>query len=215
MPARTSIERHATPEEVAAAVAALRPDELLRLKRRAQLQILGTEYTDPMELLNEAVRRAMVATDPHKQDDERGRPWPLDRVSLTAFLSKSIDGIADGARDLFDRTATDRLEALAGEVRDVCAVLHDAGHFNTDVVEQAVELEEMQARQAAAKADADAIERHFASDQEVLAVIEGEKEEIMAREVQAMFGFDERTYDSARRRLRRGVDRLMPGRRQK
>lgn len=215
MPPPTPPERHATPEEVAAAVTKLRPEELLRLKKRASLQIWGTEYTDPMELLNEAVRRAMIAADPNKRDDERGRPWPMDRVELPAFLSMSIDGIADGARELLHQTATDRLEALLGEERDAGAVLHGAGHSHADVVEQAMELEEVQARQAAAKADSDAIERHFADDEAVLAVIEGEKEEMSAREVQALFDLDEKTYDSARRRLRRKVDKLMPGRRQK
>lgn len=211
----TQPERHATPEEVAAAVAKLRPEELLRLKKRAELQIWGTEYTDPMELLNEAVKRAMVATDPNKREDERGRPWPMDRVELPAFLSMSIDGIADGARELHHQTATDRLEALATEERDAGAVMHAAGHSHSDVLEQAMELEEIQARQAAAKADAEEIERHFAADEAVLAVIEGEKEGMSAREVQEMFGLDSKTYDTARRRLRRQVDKLMPGRRQK
>jgi hypothetical protein len=208
-------ERHACPEEVAAAVSKLRPEDLLRLKRRAQLQIWGTEYADPMELLNEAVRRAMIATDPNRREDERGRPWPMERVELPAFLSMSIDGIADGARELLHQTSTDRLEALATEERDAGTVMHAAGHSHADVVEQALEREEVQARQAAAKADAEAIERHFAGDEAVLAVIEGEKEEMSAREVQAMFDLDEKTYDSARRRMRRQVDKLMPGRRQK
>lgn len=215
MPPTSPTERHASPEEVAVAVANLRPEERRRLKRRAEIQIWGTEYTDPMELLGEAVKRAMIATDPNKRADERGRPWPMDRVVLAAFLSKSIDGIADDSRQLLHQTATERLEALAGEDRDIGSVLYEAGQYHADVVEQAIELEEIKARQAAAKQDADAIERHFAGDQAVLAIIEGEKEGMSAREVQALFELDETTYDSARRRLRRTVDKLMPGRRPK
>lgn len=215
MPPTSPPERHASPEEVAEAVAKLRPEELLRLRKRANHQIFGTEYTDPMELLGEAVRRAMIATDPNKRADERGRPWPMDRVELPAFLSKSIDGIADDSRKSLQQTATDRLEALAGEDRHTGAVLYGAGHYHTDAVEQVIELEETLARQDAAKADVDAIERHFAGDQAVLAIIEGEKEGMSAREVQALFELDETTYDSARRRLRRKVDKLMPGRRLK
>lgn len=215
MPLTNPPERHASPEEVAEAVANLRPEELLRLRKRAKLQIFGTEYTDPMELLGEAVRRAMIATDPSKREDERGRPWPIERVELPAFLSKSIDGIADDSRQSLQQTATERLEALAGEERDTGAVLYGAGHYHTDVVEQAIELEETLVRQDAAKADVDTIERHFAGDQAVLAIIEGEKEGMPAREVQALFELDETTYDSARRRLRRKVDKLMPGRRLK
>jgi len=208
-------ERHASPEEVAVAVVNLRPEEHWRLKKRAKLQIWGTEYTDPMELLGEAVRRAMIATAPDKREDERGRPWPMDRVVIAAFLSKSIDGIADDSRRSLHQTATERLEVLAGEDRDIGTVLYGAGQYHPDVVEQAIDLEESQARQAAAIVDADAIERHFAGDQTVLAIIEGEKEGMSAREVQALFELDETTYDSARRRLRRTVDKLMPGRRPK
>lgn len=215
MPPTRPPERHASPEEVAEAVANLRPEELWRLRKRAELQIWGTEYTDPMELLGEAVKRAMIATDPNKNDDERGRPWPLDRVELAAFLSKSIDGIADDSRRSLHQIATERLEVLAGEDRDIGTALYGAGHYHTDVVEQSIELEETQARQATAKAAADAIEQHFAGDQTVLAIIEGEKEGMSAREVQALFDLDETTYDSARRRLRRKVDKLMPGRRLK
>lgn len=215
MPRASPSERHASPEEVAQAVARLRPEEILRLKKRAALQIWGTEYTDPLELLGEAVRRAMIATDPNKQEDERGRPWPMERVELPAFLSMSIDSIADASRESLYQTETDRLEALAGDEGDVGTVLHSAGFSTPDTVEQAIDLEEIQARQAAAKADAEFIERHFAGDQAVLAIIEGEKEEMSPREVQALFGLDETTYDSARRRLRRRVDKLMPGRRQK
>lgn len=216
MPPASPSERHASPEEVAQAVARLRPEDLLRLKKRAALQIWGTEYTDPLELLSEAVLRAMIATDPKKQEDERGRPWPIERVELPAFLSRSIDSIADTSRESLHQVETDRLEALAGEDGDVGTVLHGAGFSTADTVEQAIDLEEIQARQAAAKADAEFIEQHFAGDQPVLAIIEGEKEEMSPREVQALFGLDETTYDSARRRLRRQVDnKLMPGRRLK
>lgn len=215
MPPTSPPERYASPEEVAEAVANLRPEQLWRLKKRAKLQIFGTEYTDPMELLGEAVRRAMIATDPNKREDERGRPWPMDRVELPAFLSKSIDGIADDSRQSLQQTATEHLEALVGEDRDTGTVLYGAGHYHADVVEHAIELEETLARQGAAKADVDTIERHFVGDQAILAIIEGEKEGMSAREVQALFELDETTYDSARRRLRRKVDKLMPGRRVK
>ena len=94
-------------------------------------------------------------------------------------------------------------------------MLHDADFSAPDIVDQAIDLEEDRARQAAAKADADLIEQHFAGDQAVLAIIEGEKEEMSPGEVQEMFGLNEKTYDSARRRLRRQVDKLMPGRSQK
>ncbi|GAA3994855.1 hypothetical protein GCM10022279_18070 [Comamonas faecalis] len=188
--------------------------ERLRLFARARLLVWGTEYTDPQELFNEAVKRALVAANGAKQDGERGRPWPIDRVPLPAFLAGCMDSIADSSRESLGQTQTDRLEALAGEAGDVGTVLHRAGHWNTDVMEQAIEVEDTFDRQQHARADVRAIEVHFKDDQEVLAVIEGEKADMPVAEVLALFDLDQKTYDTARRRLRRQVDKLMPGRRQ-
>jgi len=81
-------------------------------------------------------------------------------------------------------------------------------------VEQAIEVEDAVDRQQRAQADAQVIETYFKDDQEVLAIIEGEKAEMPVADVLALFDLDQKTYDTARRRLRRQVDKLMPGRRQ-
>ncbi|TAN31355.1 hypothetical protein EPN29_13690 [bacterium] len=215
VPPKPPSERHASVEELSRALTMLTTAERLRLFARARLLAWGTEYTDPQELFNEAVKRALVAASGAKQDGERGRPWPIDRVPLPAFLSGCMDSIADSSRESLGQTQTDRLEALAGEAGDVDTVIHRAGRWNTDVVEQAIEVEDMFDRQQRAQADAHAIEAHFKDDQEVLAVIEGEKAEMPVAEVLALFDLDQKTYDTARRRLRRQVDKLMPGRRQR
>ena len=217
MPPKPPLERHASVEELSRALTMLTSAELLRLFARARLLVWGTEYTDPKELFNEAVKRALVATTGSKQEGERGRPWPIDRVQLPAFLSGCMDSIADASRDSTGQSQTDRLEALAGEDGDgdVDKVLHRAGRWNTDVVEQAIEVEDTIDRQQRAQRDARAIETHFKEDQEVLAVIEGEKADMPVAEVLALFDLDQKTYDTARRRLRRQVDQLMPERRQR
>lgn len=215
MPPKPTFERHASVEELSRALTMLTSAELLRLFARARLLVWGTEYTDPQELFNEAVKRALVAASGSKQAGERGRPWPIDRVQLPAFLSGCMDSIADASRDSTGQSQTDRLEALAGEEGDVDTVLHRAGRWNTDVVEQAIEAEDAIDRQQRAQRDARAIETYFKEDQEVLAVIEGEKADMPVAEVLALFDLDQKTYDTARRRLRRQVDQLMPGRRQR
>ena len=215
MPPKPPSERHASVEELSRALTMLTSAELLRLFARARLLVWGTEYTDPQELFNEAVKRALVAATGVKQDGERGRPWPIDRVQLPAFLSGCMDSIADASRDSIGQSQIDRLEALAGEDGNVDTVLHRAGRWNTDVVEQAIEVEDTSDRRQRAQRDACAIETHFKDDQEVLAVIEGEKADMPVAEVLALFDLDQKTYDTARRRLRRQVDKLMPGRRQR
>lgn len=204
------LERHASPDEVGEAVNSLTPEEMVRLRKRAEYQLFGTEFQDPMELLGEAVKRAMVATSPDKRENERGRPWPMERVKFAAFLAMSMDSIADASRESCEQVSTARLEALAGEDGNVETVLHAAGYSHPDPLEQVLDVEERRARYSAAKADADAIEALFVGDQPVLAIIEGEKEGMPAREVREMFELDEKTYDSARRRMRRKVDKFMP-----
>ena len=215
VPPKLPSERHASVEELSRALMMLTAGERLRLFARARLLLWGTEYTDPQELLNEAVKRALIAASGAKQDGERGRPWPLDRVPLPAFLSGCMDSIADSSRESLGQTQTDRLEAIAGEARDVDTMIYRAGGWNTDAVEQAIEVEDAADRQQRARAAAQFIEAYFKDDQEVLAVIEGEKADMPVAEVLALFDLDQRTYDTARRRLRRQVDKLMPGRRQR
>lgn len=207
-------ERFATAQELALAIGRLTDDERLRLRKKAQILLWGTEFADPMELINEAVKRALVAATGMQEDGERGRPWPLERVPLPAFLSKVMESIADASRESAYQTRTDRLEALAGEDGSVDVVMHDAGHSHPDVLSTILSDEDRAARIAVAQADAAKIDLQFKDDQVVQAILEGEKDGLSATEVCEIFGFDRKTYDSGRRRLRRNVDKLMPGRRQ-
>jgi len=214
VPPKPPSERHASVDELSRALTTLTSAELLRLIARARILVWGTEYTDPQELFNEAVKRALVAANRSRHEGERGRPWPLDRVPLPAFLSGCMDSIANSSRESLSQSRTDRLEALAGEDSEVDTVIYRAGGWSADVVEQAIEVEDAVDRQQRAQADAQVIETYFKDDQEVLAIIEGEKAEMPVADVLALFDLDQKTYDTARRRLRRQVDKLMPGRRQ-
>ena len=49
----------ATAEEVCEAIESLSEAELGRIHRAAQYALFGTEYTDPLELLGEAVQRTL------------------------------------------------------------------------------------------------------------------------------------------------------------
>jgi len=205
-------DEYATAEEISDAVGRLTVEEQIRLAKKARILIWGTEYFNPLELLGEAVKRALIAATGDRRDKERGRPWPKNRVELPAFLSESMKSIADSSRESIHQTQTVELEAIAGDTGDMDSALNDEGYSQPDIVAQAIAFEEDEARISAAKADVAKIEKHFENDQDVLAILEGEKEEMSAAEVLSMFSIDQKTYDSARRRLRRQVDKLMPGR---
>lgn len=197
----------ANAEEICSAIESLTEIQLARLKQAGQYALFGTEYTDPLELLGEAVLRAMEGS-----DGGPGRHWPK-HVDFMAFLIKTMQSIADGSRDSVVQNETDHLETMATAGGDSESALARGGHSHADIFEQAVEFEETDERRERAKADADLIDAHFAGDQDVESLIMGEKDGMKAKEIRVMFDMDEKTYDTARRRFRRGLDKLMPGRR--
>ena len=163
----TPDSRFATSEEVTEAFEALTESELIRLEMVGEVYIWGTEYTDPLELLGEAMKRALIGA----SDPDHGRHWPRKSVEFMAFLFKTMESIADGSRQSVVQRETVALEVLAGEDGDSEFALAKGGHFHGDVLEAAIELEETQERHAKAKADVELIERHFQDDQVVLAIL--------------------------------------------
>ena len=84
---------------------------------------------------------------------------------------------------------------------------------SSDVVEQALEVEETAERRDRAKADADAIDAHFTGDDEITWVIMGLKDGQSATDIREMSGMSGTQYETARKRFRRGLEKLFPGRR--
>lgn len=198
---------HATAEEICEAVERLTEAEVGRIHRAAQYALFGTEYTDPQELLGEAVQRTLEGV-----GVKEGRHWPKG-VHFVAYLIMTMQSIAEGSSSSISKSRTVHLEAIADHEGDVELVLAQEGFTSPDVVEQAMELEETIERQARATADAALIEAHFASDEEIQFLIMGDKDDMTPSEIRVVSGMDQTTYDTARRRFRRGLNTLMPGRR--
>lgn len=66
--------KYATPSDVQAAIEQLGLSPRHKVYRAARVLMSGSEFQNPWELLNEAVKRCMQAA----VDREHGRPWPLD-----------------------------------------------------------------------------------------------------------------------------------------
>ena len=198
---------YATAEEISEAVESLTEAELGRIQRAAQYALFGTEYTDPLELLGEAVQRTLEGV-----GVKEGRHWPKD-VHFVAYVIRTMQSIADGSSDSIMQSRTANLETMAGRDGDAEWALAQEGFSFPDVVEQALEVEETTERQARAAADAVLIEAHFADDEEIQFLIMGGKDDMKPDEIRAVSGMDQTAYNSARRRFRRGLNTLMPGRR--
>jgi hypothetical protein len=198
---------YATAEEIGEAVESLTEAELGRIHRAAQYALFGTEYTNPLELLGEAVQRTLEGV-----GVKEGRHWPKD-VHFVAYVIRTMQSIADGSSDSTIQSRTAHLEIMAGRDGDAELALAQEGFSSPDVVEQALEVEETTERQARAAADSALIEAHFADDEEVQFLIMGDKDGMKPDEIRAVSGMDQTAYDTARRRFRRGLNTLMPGRR--
>lgn len=198
---------YATSEEIGEAVERLTEAELGRIYRAAQYALFGTEYTNPLELLGEAVQRTLEGV-----GVKEGRHWPKD-VHFVAYIIRTMQSIADGSSNSIIQSRTAYLETMAGRDGDAELALAQEGFSSQDVVEQALEVEDATERQARAAADAALIEAHFAGDEEIQFLIMGDKEGMKPDEIRAVSGMDQTAYNTARRRYRRGLNTLMPGRR--
>jgi hypothetical protein len=196
-----------TAEEVCEAIESLSEAELGRIHRAAQYALFGTEYTDPLELLGEAVQRTLEGV-----GVKGGRHWPRD-VHFVAYIIRTMQSIADGSSNSVVQTRTVHLEAMAGDEGSAELALAQAGFSFADVVHQALDIEETTERQSRAAADAALIEAHFANDEEIQYLIMGDKDDLKPAEIRAASGMNQTQYDTARRRFRRGLNILMPGRR--
>ena len=198
---------YATAEEIGEAVECLTEAELGRIYRAAQYALFGTEYTDPHELLGEAVQRTLEGV-----GVKGGRHWPK-HVHFVAYLIRTIQSIADTSSDSIIQSRTTHLETMAGPDGDAELALMQQGYSSPDVVAAALEVEEATERQARAAADAALIEAHFAEDEQIQFLIMGDKDDMKPDEIRVVSGMDQTAYNTARRRFRRGLNTLMPGRR--
>ena len=193
---------YATPEDVQAAIEGLSDAQSVRLHKTARLSILGTEYKDPYDLINEVFKRTMEAA-----IGNEGRRWPKDTVPFMAFLIKTMEGLVSDSRQTVWVTRAQTLErVLADEGPDLRA------EFRSQSAEEAVlESEAQDAEDARACQVAEIIEKHFEGDQEVGLLLECLKEGMIGAEIMETCGFsDQKHYETVRRRMRRHIEKLFP-----
>ena len=173
----TGSRDHATPQDVAIALAALTPADHVRLGQIAQLRARGLPEVDWRDLLQEACGRALDGT----------RRWPLD-VAFFAFLAQTIRSVASEAwrrRGLVVRPggeAESSAEAVADDTPDP-------------------------ERQLVARDLLQRLEALFSADPAALAILTGVAEGLTPDDIQRRSSMSATAYDSARRRMRRTLAR--------
>lgn len=198
-----------TIDDVRQALEALTNDELYRLHKAARSFVGGTEYDSSDDLFNEAVIRTLRAA-----NGEKGRHWPKD-VEFVAFLMQTMRGLANDSYNSAYVENNVGLGSLAPEDGTAEDGLGAKGHYHADVVTLAIAAgERAEARESAATAAAK-IDEFFAGDDEVTWLVMGHKDGMKAVEIREVSGMTLTQYETARRRFRRGLENLFPGRSKK
>lgn len=202
-------QKGASIEDVRQAYESLTNDELYRLHKLARALLSGTEYSDPQDLLNETLVRTLRAA-----NGEKGRHWPKS-VPFVSFLGQTMKGLADDSLNSSHIKQTQEMEALATEALTADEAIGAHGHSYPDVVVLAVEAGEVADDRDRAIQDAARIDAHFVGDDEVGWLVMGHKDDLKAAEIRELSGMDQTQYETARRRFRRGLEKLFPGRSQR
>lgn len=200
---------YASTEDIRRAIDDLSPEDFLKLRKAAGICLSGTTYSDPDELIHEVITRAMRAA-----QGKKGRRWPL-HVPFAAFMIETFRSLADDSRQSVGQRLTDHIEALAGGEGDGGEVLMHHGQFHRDPETAREEEEDEQRRDAAATADVQKIDDYFSDDPDVTLIMMGFKDHMSPAEIMSVGGMTQSQYEAARKRFRRGLQKLFPGGRSK
>jgi DNA-directed RNA polymerase specialized sigma24 family protein len=197
---RPADEPPATTDEIAAAIQALRPGELLRIRKFAYRRYwtLGRRGAglSPEDLIQDAM---MAILDGRR----KWRKRRVDFVMLIIGVIKSLSShLVDGkARDAFD----DVVEYQAPE-EDTDALDRIPSPAALGPEEQ-LEAEELEREATALDGK---IQDYFKDDDHALTVYQGFCESMKPAEIREC-GLSEKEYDAAQKRLKRGVRKLAEG----
>lgn len=192
----------ATFEQVTDAIENLTDSEWNRLRNVAAKLLWGTRFAAPDDLINETITRILA------QD----RKWPIN-VAFMVFMINAMRSIANGIREL----KYTREEVLATELvnsnsnNDLRNPIEKLEDYSLDP--QKILLTEELRRFA--EDDLALIEENFKNDEEVTWILLGIEDNCSANDIREMSLMTPIQYETARKRLHRGLERLFPGRRRK
>ena len=185
MPVTAIPSEPASIAEVVAALDALTPEDLLRLRQLAKLRSSALVVMDWEDLLNEAIQRAL----------EGVRQWPR-LVPFMAFMVQTMRSIASEERRERQANLT---------VSEVDLVSSDS---STLALDQLTVNEVDPAREIEAREFLSNIESMFASDEDALAVLRGFALGLTPNEIRESNGLTATQYATTQRRIRRALARL-------
>jgi hypothetical protein len=195
-----------TVDDIRQACERLTDADLVRIHRAAGICLPGTHFTCADDILNEVMVRALAAA-----QGGAGRRWPLD-VEFVAFLIMTMRSLADDSRHAFTQTRFESVDSvqLEGVAADDVYARHGMTHPDAPTLASAA-LDEHEREQRAVE-ELNRIDEYFKGDSEVAWIIEGRRDGLSANEIRNLSEMDEKQYEAARKRFRRGLQKLFPGR---
>lgn len=190
----------ATPDQIEQALEELSDADWMRLRKLATRHLWGTRLASPDDLIGETVDRLL-----------RGkRHWPIG-LPFIPWMDGAMKSVADGFRNL-DRA---KLEVLAAELTGDDEEFAGREPMDMLAVDCETPLDTMLTVEAQKEADAARakLEDHFRGDEEVGWILMGIDEGLRGEEIQEIGEMGKTQYETARKRLRRGIERLFSERR--
>ena len=187
-------------DRIVDAIEKLKPPDWNRLRKAASSFLYGTVFSDVDELVNETLCRGLSGS----------RNWPS-HVPFLVFFTNAMESVADGDRNLIYKTrqvlATDLLPNNNDEMEFDPIENFGNDNLSPDII---ITTEE---NRLVAEEEYKNIENHFKGNEAVEWVLLGIEDEMSASEIIEMSGMSKTEYESARKSLLRGLDKLFPGRR--
>lgn len=174
---------HLDNESFIAELKALKCSDLIRLRKKSAYRALGTGM-EGNDLLNEAICRTL---------EKDGRNCPAN-VPIGVYLDNAMRSIADSEREKYIR------QVPVGDWDEENSEVNksmDNNLSSDDAVLDSIELEQI----------VDRIQDIFADDPQAQAIVIGVMEGWSPKEIKEMEPMDDKQYASARRRVRRALDR--------
>ena len=173
-------------DEVAGAIRALTPADLVRLHKVAQRY--ASDHIEPKDLLQEAVARAL---------DSRNCPADVDVVK---FMAESMRSIAHGEGEKIEHRPKLVSVSKAGD--------HQSHALNYP--DPTLNAEEGLMREQSEAAIRGAVLALFDDDQQARDIVEGTMVDLSADELRELTGLDKTAYASKRKLMRRRIDKAYP-----
>jgi RNA polymerase sigma-70 factor (ECF subfamily) len=193
--------QHHSPEEAEEAILGLAKEYWLRLHRWATWRLTGNCMAEADEVIANVYERFCTGS----------RRWPIGVKIGTCFWN-AVKSTISGEWDKHKRRLVRQYSPITaeGDAADPFEEVLDTAA----PVEEPVDgpLEEMTTADERRRYQTmlDHIESSFAADEAVTAVLIGLEQELPAREIQEAFNLTETQYDSARKRLRRFINKHYP-----